>query len=236
MDRRYRIYITLSICAGCLGCADGPFYALKRVNPYFQSEWKKDRAYGPTFSDRLKELDLLESQLADMPQDEQAEWARRLDKIVQKDPSPELRARAVAAIARVPGDTATTALNVASGDDVEKVRLAACKAWKLRGDEPARDMLLSLAQADESTSVRQAAIESLSAYDDQEVRQGLVQLLDDRSPAVQHQVAQSLKEISGRDYGGDFDAWKKFIAGEEVPEPGPVSIAEKMWNALPKWQ
>lgn len=218
------------------GCTDGPFYQMKKMNPYFQSQWKKDRELGPTFTDRLAELDLLQSQLARMPEAEQQQWTERLSRIIQKDPSSEMRARAVATIAQLPSATAVTALNYASGDDVEKVRLAACLAWKLRGGEAARDMLTSLAETDESTSVRQAAIDSLSAFELNEVKSTLTQLLSDRSPAVQFQVAQSLKTLTGRDYGGDFEAWKQFMAGEDVPEPPQASLAERAWNALPSWQ
>ncbi len=228
---------TLALASGGLsGCTDGPFYHMKKANPYYQSQWKKDRELGPIFADRLKELELLNSQLAIMPPGEQEQWAAQLSAIVQKDPSSEMRARAVAAIAQLPSAAAVTALNFASGDDVEKVRLAACRAWKTRGDEAARDMLLSLAQTDESTSVRQAAIDGLSVFKDEaEVRSNLTSLLSDRSPAIQYQVAQSLKTMTGRDYGGDFDAWKRFMEGENVPEPPPLSTAERVWNSLPSW-
>ena len=218
------------------GCTDAPFYQMKKMNPYFQSQWKKDQELGPTFTDRLAELDLLQNQLAGMDSPQQEQWASQLSAIIQRDPSAEMRARAVATVAAIPVAEAITALNFASGDDVEKVRLAACQAWKQRGDQAARDMLLSLAETDESTSVRQAAIDGLSVFsDEEEVKSTLTRLLDDRSPAIQFQVARSLKVITGRDYGGDFEAWKQFMAGEDVPEPTPPSIAERTWNALPKW-
>ena len=218
------------------GCTDGPFYQMKKMNPYFQSQWKKDRELGPTFTDRLAELDLLQSQLAGMPEAEQQRWTEQLSAIIQKDPSAEMRARAVSTVAKVPAANAVTALNYASGDDVEKVRLAACRAWKSRGGDAARDMLMSLAETDESSSVRQAAIDGLSAFELDEVKSTLIRLLSDRSPAVQFQVAQSLKTLTGRDYGGDFEAWKNFMAGEEVPEPPQPSLAERAWKSLPSWK
>ena len=218
------------------GCTDGPFYQMKKMNPYFQAQWKKDRELAPTFTDRLAELDLLKNQLDGMPESEQQQWAEQLARIIQHDPSGEMRARAVATIAKLPSPSAITALNFASGDEVEKVRLAACRAWKQRGDAAARDMLLSLAKQDESTSVRQAAIDGLSVFSGDDVNATLTQLLSDRSPAIQFQVAQSLKKSTGRDYGGDFNAWKQFMAGEDVPEPPQPSLAERAWNALPAWQ
>lgn len=236
MHSTQKICFALAVLTLLCGCIDGPFYQMKRVNPYFQSQWKKDRELGPTFSDRLAELELLKSQIADMSADEQQQWTQQLANLIQRDPSAEMRAQATSTIAKMPSTDAITALNYASGDDVEKVRMAACRAWKARGDMAARDMLLSLAEADQSTSVRQAAIDGLSVFNEADVLATLTRLLDDRSPAVQYQVAQTLKTMTGRDYGGDFEAWKQFLSGQELPEPPPVSLAEQVWNSLPSWK
>ncbi len=214
---------------------DGPFYALKRANPYFQAQWNQDRQLGPTFEDRIAELELLRAKIPSMESGQQELWAQRLEKIVQEDKSPEMRARSVMAMALLPSEAAERALNSASADDVEKVRIMTCKAWKLRGGPAARDMLLSLAQADESPSVRQAAIDGLSVFDEAEVRSTLTTLLDDRSPAIQYQAAQSLKSMTGRDYGGDFDSWKRYMAGQDVPEPEPKSMTATVLDSLPSW-
>lgn len=208
----------LATLCGLTGCMDGPFYAVKRMNPYFQSEWRKDRALGPTFEDRIEELRLLDQQIATMPLEEQQAWATRLEKVINEDPSPEVRTRAVRAIAKVTSETAERALNVASTDEVEKVRMSACKAWSERsGTDAARDMLLSLATNDESNSVRQCAIEGLAAFDDPEVMRNMSTLLEDQSPAVQYQVAQSLERMTGEKLGGDIDGWKQYVANLELP-------------------
>ncbi len=220
------------------GCMDGPFYAMKRVNPFFRSKWQKDREYGPTFEDRVAELRLLESQLPNMPPEKQDKWAQQLESLVRDDTSPEIRSKAVAAIAVVPSVAAERALNTASADDVEKVRLAACKAWQARGGQAARDMLLSLANSDNSNSVRQAAIDALGSFEDPEVMRALGNLLDDNSPAIQLQVAQSLENITGEKYAGDFDAWKEYLAGRQSTSgatgsgSGPVLQASEI-NSLP---
>ena len=65
-----------------------------------------------------------------------------------------MRTRAVQALATIENDTVTRALNRASGDDIEKVRMAAARSWSQQQGKPARDMLLSLATNDESNSVR----------------------------------------------------------------------------------
>lgn len=211
---------TVIALLGCLfvltGCVDGPLYALKRVNPYYTAQWKKDREHGPTFEDRYDELIFVKSRLPMMEPAEQAEWSTRLASIVQNDVSAEMRSQAIGAIAGLKTPEATTALNAASSDDVEKVRLAACEAWKLHGGQAATDMLSSIAtRTDETTSVRQAAIASLATLPDANAQATLARLIDDESPAIQYQVAQSLGEITGQEYGGDIGAWKQYLASKQ---------------------
>jgi len=229
-----KLCFSIALWTSASGCVDGPFYAMKRANPYFQREFKKDRELGATFEDRLEHLDRLQAKLPTMDAAEQATWATQLEKIIRSDRSSEMRARAVTTIAQMPSEAAVRALNAASADDVEKVRLAACKAWKLRGDTAARDMLLSLAvKSSETTSVRQAALDGLSVFDHPDVRNQLTASLDDPSPAIQYQVAQTLKSMTGRDYGGDFESWKQYMAGNDVPEPAPKSMTAVIMEALP---
>ena len=215
---------------------DGPFYAMKQMNPYYRNEWKKDRELGPTYAQRIEELELLESQLADYAPDDQLRWAMQLEGIVANDPSPEMRTRAVQALATIQNDTVTQALTRASADDIEKVRMAAAHSWGLQKSPAAKDMLLTLASNDASNSVRAAAIRSLGTFDEPDVRQSLATLIDDRSPAIQYEVAQSLAKLTGRNYGGDFASWKKFLGGEDVPEPAPKSMTAQALDYVNPWR
>ncbi len=215
---------------------DGPFYAMKQMNPYFRNEWKKDRELGPTYAQRIEELELLESQLLSYAPDDQLRWSMQLETIIQSDPSPELRARAVQTLAMIENDTVTRALTRASADDIEKVRMAAARSWGQQTNKSAKDMLLTMAANDSSNNVRASAIRSLANFDDAEVRQSLTSLIDDRSPAIQYEVAQSLATLTGRNYGGDFASWKKFLGGEEVPEPEPKSMTAQALDYVNPWR
>lgn len=215
---------------------DGPFYAMKQMNPFYRKQWKQDQELGPTYAQRIEELELLESQLTSYAPDDQLRWAMQLERLIQSDPSPEFRARAVQAIAKIQNDTVTRALNRASADDIEKVRMAAAKSWAEQKTTPARDMLLSMATSDTSNSVRAAAIQSLGTFEDPEVRQSLAGMIDDRSPAIQYEVAQSLAKLTGRNYGGDFESWKKYLNGEEVPEPTPKSMTAQALDYVNPWR
>jgi hypothetical protein len=215
------------------GCADGLWYQMKKANPYYRAEWKRDEELGPTFVQRLDELQLLRKSLPAMDPADQATWAARLEHLIMNDASPEFRAQATSTVALVRGESTIRALNAASTDSSEKVRLSACKAWQQMGGPEARDMLLTLATKEgESTSIRQAAIEGLAGYDESEVREALVQLLDDRSPAIQYQVTRSLTAMTGQDLGGDMQAWRDLMSGKEVEE-SPKSLTATFLESIP---
>ena len=231
-----KLALRCSLVGGWLlltGCADGPFFHMKKLSPWHQREWRRDRELGPTFSQRLDELTLLDSRIASYPPEQQQQWAKQLETIVTKDTSPEMRARAARVLAKIDSEATISALNKASADDVEKVRLAVCEAWAVRKTEQGRDMLLSLAATDESDDVRQAAIRSLAEYDTPEVRSQLSSALEHKNPAIQQQAVVSLRKITKKDFGGDFDAWKRYLDGEDVPDPEPVSFTARVMNSLP---
>ncbi len=215
------------------GCADGPMFQLKKLSPWHQREWRRDRELGPTYSQRLDELTLLNNQIASYPPEQQQQWAERLEVIVTKDTSPEMRARAARVIAKIDSEATLRALNKASTDEIEKVRLAVCDAWGVRKTDQARDMLLSLAATDESDDVRQAAIRSLAEFDSPEVRSQMASALEHKNPAIQQQAVVSLRKITKRDFGGDFEAWKRYLDGEDVPDPEPVSFTARVMQSLP---
>jgi HEAT repeat protein len=218
---------------GLGGCADGPLYQMKHLSPWHQAEWKRDRELGPTFGQRMAELDLLAARLPGMSPDEQQQWALLLERIATKDTSPEMRSRAVTVMSKLDGEIATRALNVASTDEVEKVRLAACRAWAEQQTPQARDMLMSLARTDESVYVRQAAIRSMGQFKDAEVRTALASALDDKNPAVQQQAVVALRSVTGRDFGGDLDAWRQFVETGDASEPEPLSMTAWLTKSLP---
>ncbi len=211
---RLPLLVASSVTLLCgAGCVDGPLYNLKRINPYYTSQWEKDREHGPTYEDRYNELIYASQRLKNMAPGEQQKWARTLADVIKNDPSAEMRAKAVRAIASVEDAVVTEALNLATIDESEKVRVAACEAWKQQAGSAARDMLLSVAKSEEETaSVRQQAIASLESFGDAEVLRTFDTLLDDQSPVIQYQVAQTLRNVSGEDFGGDIAAWKQYIA------------------------
>ena len=61
----------------------------------------------------------------------------------------------------------------------------------------------------------------------------LVVALDDRDPALQYVGIQSMKSITGKDYGGDVESWRLVATGGDPPAPKAPSIAERIRRAAP---
>ncbi len=234
-----RLVYCLFALLGCsmTGCLDGPLYGLKRANPYFQSQWRKDSEKGPTFTQRTEEMRLLKSQLATMPPEEQAKFTKTASDVYRYETSPEMRREAVLALANSPTPEAEATLMKACSDRSDKVRIAACKALKSRQSEDAAKMLSTVAQTDESMSVKLAAIESLGAYRNESAKTMLRQSLDEKSPAMQYQATVALREMTGRDFEGNVESWKQFLDAGGGPESGDevrqASLPQRMLDSIP---
>ena len=123
-------------CAIC-GCKDGPLYALKTVNPYFtMKQWKDDEALGVTDHERFQQLTKLSEQIGTMSAERQTFWAGHLKRIMENDPSPEMRRLAVVAAGKLKDQSAIELIEMGLDDDSLKVRLFACEALGQRPGDP----------------------------------------------------------------------------------------------------
>lgn len=214
------------------GCIDGPFFQLKKLNPYIQNQWKADREKVVVFSERIEELRLLRDQIANMSNEEQTQWISKLSDIVKNDTSPEIRREAVLALEKVQNrPEALAAITPLAKDKNEKVRMALVAALRRSQDEIATNTLIAMSSSDPSNNVKLSATRALGGHKSEMVQQYLGSKLDDRNIAVRFQASQALGELTGKRYGGDIDAWRKYVAGENVPEP-ELSLAETLESML----
>jgi HEAT repeat protein len=88
-------------------------------------------------------------------------------------------------------------------------------------------------RSDKDFDVRMAAAQALGQFKSPESMQALKVALDDRDPAMQYAGVQSMKSITGKDYGGDMQAWRQVAAGETPPAPKAPSIAERVRSVRP---
>jgi HEAT repeat protein len=231
---RTRAYFGLLLVVSILnsvGCVDGPLFALKKMNPYYQSKWQEDSKRGAVFTERRVEMKRVREQIATMSPDEQARWSKIVASVYEQDTSPELRRDAVLALAKSNHPDAETALIRACSDKNDKVRLEACKAMAGRNSDTAAKMLSTIAQTDKNMSIRAAAIRSLGTYESEEVKSLLRKALDEKSPAIQYSATVALKSMTGRDFAGDVESYKKYLDGQPVDEPAP-SLAENIGSNL----
>lgn len=219
------------ICLISVGCQDGPMFTLKSANPYYRKQWDEDAKKGPVFYDRQEEIRLVRKQLPTMDAAEQERWTKIIADIYQYDKSPELRREAVLALGQSPTPLADETLVKACSDSIDKVRIAACSSLANRESTTAPQMLATLAQTDKNMSVRLAAIKSLGSYKSDDAKSILRKSLDEKSPALQYEATLALQDMTGKKYGGDVDAWRKFMDGESVPEPVPT-IAETITSSI----
>jgi hypothetical protein len=187
-------------------------------------------------SDAIREFSM-RSTGVDSP--EQREITDQLARQMQVEPDPLVRQAVVEAIAEFHTPMAQQVLEAALADESEAVRVACCQALGRRAEagvaDPNNSSVASLANAlrsDADIDVRLAAAEALGQFKTQEAIQALVVALEDRDPAMQYAGVQSMKSITGKDYGPDVQAWRQFATGGTPPEKTP-SVAERLRRVSP---
>ncbi len=226
----------VAICAMLMlsmGCADGPGFHLRKLNPMVQQEWAKDREKSIVFSQRQQTAAQLRSQIATMSDAEQQRWVEVIDKMAAEETSPEMRRESILTLEKVAQRRdAMSAIVKLSHDKSSKVRLAVADALRETDQSEATQTLLAMAQSDNDKDVRMKALESLGKHRTDEVKQFLAKQLEDRSPVVQYQATLALKDLTGKDLDPDVDAWKRYLAGENVERTTP-SMAEYLYSYWP---
>jgi HEAT repeat protein len=89
-------------------------------------------------------------------------------------------------------------------------------------------------RADNDQDVRLAATEGLGGIKTPDSIQALSIALEDQDPALQFVAVESLKSVSGQDFGGDVRAWRQYATGQDPAiQERPVSLAEQIRKVTP---
>jgi hypothetical protein len=209
------------------GCAGGPA-GLARFNPSLRDEWKKDEAYGHTMHQRLEELQAWGQQAPQMSAERRREVAQTITTKLGQEANVALLQQSAWTLGRLQIPEADEGLKLLSEHASAEVRTASCLAWRYRGGNEAREALARILNSDTDGDVRVAAARQLGYFRDPESIAALGIALDDPSPALQYRAVESLKRITGENYGDDAAAWREFVAGGQA-KPGPEpSWAERM--------
>jgi hypothetical protein len=233
-DISRNIPLVFAVALSCVssGCADGPFFHLKKLNPVIVNQWKQDAARGPVYADRIDEFDSLRSQIATYPPEERNKYISTVSQVATSDTSSEIRRRAILVLGQVVDEPAALeSLAKASLDKNEKVRMAVAKTLAKSHREEGTKTLLAMAASDKSVPVKLLATESLGSHKSDDVKSFLVQQLNDKSPATQASATIALKEYTGVDFRGDVASWKRYMNGEAIAPP-TASFAEKVLSTI----
>ena len=204
------------LCCVC-GCQDGPLYALKRANPYFtMREWKADRDIGVTDHERREQLHSLAGKIASMDGKDQQFWGTHLGRIVSNDPSPEMRRLAVLAASRTKTTNALEIIKKGLDDDSIKVQMEACHALGVRSEPEAAQLLAAKIGSTSELDVKHAAIAAIGKHPGDIPVGSLKIVLKDQNPATLNLAINSLKGVTGQDYGNDPKTW---IAALDTSDP-----------------
>jgi hypothetical protein len=162
---------------------------------------------------------------------EQREITDQLARQMQVEPDPLVREALVKAIAEFRTPQAQQVLEAGLADENKAVRIACCKALGHRAEAISVERLANALRTDEDIDVRLAAAEALGQTKTPESIQALTVALDDRDPALQYVGVQSMKSITGHDYGPDVATWRQVAAGGQPPPAQTPSVAER-WRRI----
>lgn len=214
----------LSTCVfsvlGCLvGCHDGPLYALKHANPYFtMRQWAADEKIGVTDHTRREELLSLAKTMPSLPPERQQYWSQHLTQIFTHDENAEMRRLSVLAAGKSKAPDVLPLIEQALDDESVKVRMEACRALGNRPDEDAARLLASVLGKTQDQDVKHAAIAAIGNHQNSIAADSLKLALQDRDPATQALVIDSLRRHTGKNYGTDPQTWIAALDGQQVEE------------------
>jgi HEAT repeat protein len=164
---------------------------------------------------------------------EQRQVADQLARQIQIESDPLVRVAVVRTIAKFKTPITQQVLQAGLTDEDAGVRMACCRALGEAADAASVGHLAQSLRADKDMDVRQAAAQALGRIKSPESVQALTAALDDRDPALQYVGIQSMKTLTGKDYGGDVQAWRQVAAGQSPPLPKAPSLAERVRSASP---
>lgn len=228
MTRRDIFWIWLLACSAIAlgGCRSIPW---PNVWPF--PERKQTTYQAPAMRiDAIREF-ATRSTGIDTPQ--QRQITDQLARQMQVEPDPLVRRAVVETIAEFRTPMAQQVLEAGLNDENASVRIACCRALGRRGDSAAVGQLAQVLRSDAEQDVRLAAAEALGRIKSPEALQALVVALDDRDPALQYAGMQSMKSITGKDYGPDVQAWRIAATGGTPPPPASPSLAERLRSLRP---
>jgi HEAT repeat protein len=159
---------------------------------------------------------------------EQQELATRLAGEYRQEGDPLIRAQIVRTISGFPARETDQVLRAAMEDGSIDVRIAACEVWSERKGPDAIELLGQRLASDTNGDVRLAAARGLGDTGSEAAASKLAVALEDSDPALQIRAVESLRKLTGKEFGNDVNRWQQYVRGETPAPAKPVSVAERI--------
>lgn len=180
---------------------------------------------GPTPAKRVEQLREIARRVPAMKPEEQQSLAADLAESYRNESDPMIRAEILRAIGPCASPTAGETLQAGMRDAEDFVRIACCEGWVKHGGPQAVPLLSEAARKDGSHDVRLAALRSLAKIPGLESVAAIAPALEDPDPAMQYRAVQALRELTGKDFGDDANAWREYAQGGT---PQEISTVQRM--------
>ncbi|MGD9721643.1 MAG: HEAT repeat domain-containing protein [Pirellulales bacterium] len=184
-----------------------------------------------TPDDRVKELRELAKTAGDKSPEEQNRIVAELSEEIQHEKEPVMRRHILRTLGEYHTPLSSAIARAGLKDTDLEVRRVACESLGRQGGAEAVRDLAQAASSDTEIDVRIAAVKALGATQDKAAVPYLGEALADPDPAVQYRAIESLRLVSGRDFGENVQAWRDFAQTGKSDAP-EASFAERWRRAL----
>ncbi|WP_145089317.1 HEAT repeat domain-containing protein [Anatilimnocola aggregata] len=200
---------------------------LRSLNPWVTKDWNADEAYAPTYHRKVQDLADLRNRAPSMTPEEHQRFSAEIVAELQKEEAVVMRTELVKTLATLPTEQSRAAIQMAANDADAYVRRQACLALAKNPDATSLQILGQVLANDNDTDVRLVAAKSLGQFRDPQATQALAVAIDDNNPALQHTAMDSLKSVTGKDYGYSASAWREYVQGGTPTPPPAPSLAQQ---------
>jgi HEAT repeat protein len=211
------------------GCAKDDIPDVYEYLPAWGPFAEKNTSGMKTPAERMEELRELASTGKSQPADVRARIAGQLAQGLPAETDPLVRCELVRALGAHACPVSAECLRQTMQDPDPDVRIACCEAWGNFGGVEAVQTLSAVVTGDENQDVRMAAVKALGTTGESGAVQALTPALEDDNPAMQVTAVESLRTVSGRDFGYDVNAWREYAGGRE-PQIEQEGMTAKLWG------
>jgi HEAT repeat protein len=220
MSHWWLFVVAALVLGSSAGCRDALLYDLSWGWPGRDKEDPAELArYGVMPLQKMQEIEVLAAKANSGTAEEREQVTQELARRIQKEMDPIVRTKIMTALGSTQTPTALAVLRAGVRDPDASVRLACCVAWGKQGGRESIELLEGVIRSDKEVDVRLAAIAALGKLKDPSCVQALSPALEDSDIAVQFRAMESMKQISGRDYGHDVQKWREYAQGGQPAEP-----------------